>query len=134
MISVRKQEFLEMFLPGVIYLIVGISGFLFKDNIINLISFILVTCYSTYKFTKRNMIKQKDDDDSLQNKYKAGYVTLFSAILLLTIYLVAKVFMGIFTGNGLYSTVVIELNSLCIILGSLEITYYLAFMHFDRTE
>lgn len=134
MISVRKQEFLEMFLPGVIYLIIGISGLLLKNNIINLISFLLVTCYSAYKFTKRNMKKQKDDDDSLQNKYKAGYVTLFLEILLLTIYLGVNVFVEIFTGNGLYSTIAIDLNSLCVILGSLEITYYLAFMHFDRTE
>lgn len=134
MISVRKQEFLEMFLPGVIYLIIGISGFVLKNNIINLISFLLVTCYSAYIFTKRNMKKQKDDDDSLGNKYKAGYVTLFLSILLLTVYLCIKVFIGILNGNGLYSTVSIDLNSLCVILGSVEITYYLVFMYFDRAE
>lgn len=134
MISVRKQEFIEMFLPGLIFLIIGISGSLLKNNIINLVAFILVASYSIFKFTKRNIKKQKDDDDSMLNKYKAGYVTFFLAIILLIICLVVLIFVGILSNNGLFTKITIDLNSLFVIVGVLKITYYLIFMYFDRTE
>ena len=83
MISVRKQEFIEMFLLGVVHLVIGISGYIVKSNMINLIAFVVATSYSIFIYTKRKFKKQQDDDDSLQNKNKAGHVTflIFIAIL-----------------------------------------------------
>ena len=85
-------------------------------------------------FTKRKIKKQRDDDDSLQNKNLAGYVTFLLILLVLTIFLGVSIIAGIITGKGLYITFTIDLNFLCILLGILKIIYFLAFMYFDRTE
>lgn len=134
MISVRKQEFIDMFLPGLVYFLIGFSGYLLKSNLVNGVAFILAAIYSLFKFTKRSLKKQKDDDDSLQNKHKAGYTTFFLALLLLLIYLGIMIVLGISEGTGLYTSITWDLNTLCLILGMLHIVYFIAFMRFDRTE
>lgn len=134
MISVRKQEFIEMFLPGVVYLIIGISGCLIKSNYLNLIAFILMAGYSFYVFTKKSIKKEKDDDDSKQNKNRAGYFTFHLILIAVTLYLAFMIIVGGFNGNGFYTIVTMDLNALCIALGTIQIIYYLAFSYFDRTE
>lgn len=134
MISVRKQEFIEMFLLGVVHLVIGISGYIVKSNMINLIAFVVTTSYSIFIYTKRKFKKQQDDDDSLQNKNKAGHVTFLIFIAILTLFLGIMVLYGAFNGKGFYTTITLDLNFICIILGSLEIIYYLVFMYFDRSE
>lgn len=134
MISVRKQEFIEMFLLGLVYLAIGVTGYIVKSNIINLIAFMLATTYSFYTVSKRKLSKEKDDDDSLQNKNLAGHVTFLLILVVLNIFVGVMIIYSITTGKGFYTTFTIDLNFLCIVLGTLKIVYYLAFMYFDRTE
>ena len=134
MISVRKQEFIEMFLLGLVFLAIGVLGYIIKNNIINFIAFMFVVCYSNFTFIKRKLKKQQDDDDSLQNKYHAGYFTFFILLVILTIFIGVMIIFSLTTGEGFYTTFTIDLNFLCIVLGVLIIIYYLAFMYFDRTE
>lgn len=134
MISVRKQEFIEMFLLGFVYLVIGITGSMIRSNISNYIAIVLATMYSFYTKSKRKLIKEEDDDDSLQNKNIAGHITFLFILVVLTLFVSIMIIYSIIFGKGFDMTFTIDLNFLCIILGILKIVYYLAFMYSDRTE
>lgn len=134
MFTVKKQEFIEMFLLGLVYLVIGVTGYIIKSNAINLIAFVLATIYSLYTISKRKLRKENDDDDSLQNKNRAGHITFLLMLVILNVFIGVMIILGILAGDGFYITFTFDINFACIILGMMKVTYYFSFMYFDRTE
>ena len=128
MISVNKQEFIETFLLGLLLLFIGVIGLIIHNSMINLISFVLLAVYYLYCFSKKRIKKEQDDELSLENKYKSGYIMFFVNI---TIFL-AIIGILLLSKQSFYFEVSINPNVLCILAGMELITYYLLFNHFER--
>ena len=128
MISVRRQEFYEVFMQGVIFLMIGILGYIIDSPIVNLPIFVLTVVYWVICFINNRKNKQKDDDLSKFNKYKAGYATMLIVFLIMML-AVTGIF---FSKHTLSASIELDLRALFIVLGILMITYYLFFIHYEK--
>ena len=133
MITVRKQEFIESFLYGIILLLIGITGCILNNHIYDNLSFILMILYSTYKFILRNKKREEDDELSEQSKAKASNLVFLGLLIILYIITII-IYLSEVLLHSISITLTLNINTLFIILGILHIAYYLAFMYFERCE
>ena len=127
MVSVRKQEFLEFFVVGFLFLLVGIFGYILSSFHLDLMVVVIAILYTAVVFYYRKKKKQKDDEVSLSNKSQAGYVTFILALaclcLILVLLVLAKSFMAL--------TIEFDYRAICIFLGFFMIVYYLVFIRLE---
>lgn len=133
MISVRKQMFYSNFLVGILYILVGISNY-FEENIyfdlISIVSSVLIVIYLFfYSFKIGKKKYQQDDELSIENKTMAGYrlYSLIYILALLSIVFISAV--SLLTNKTI--SITIDKNSLWILCGSIQVVYYLKFIHFE---
>lgn len=129
MIKIKMQEFLDVGLIGVIFILYGILSFFIDVNVFFVICDILLAGYWIFRFATRKMKKEKDDDLSISDKRRAGYRSFVLGVLLILIYLGYQVI----ASYGKQSFIVnIDLRILSIICGLWVLSYYFFYRHFEK--
>ena len=129
MIKIKMQEFLDIGLIGIIFILYGTLSFFINVNVFFVICDIVLAGYWMFRFATRKMKKEKDDDLSISDKRRAGYRSFVIGVLLIFIYLGYKVI----ASYGKQSFIVnIDLRILSIICGLWVLSYYFFYRHFEK--
>jgi hypothetical protein len=129
MAKIRMQEFLDVGLIGIVFILYGILSFFVNVNIFFIICDFLLAGYWIFRFVTRKMKKERDDDLSLSDKRRAGYRSFALGVLLVLLYNGYQ----IIASFGKKSFVItMDLRVLSIIFGLWVLSYYFFYRHFEK--
>ena len=129
MIKIKLQEFLDIGLIGVIFILYGILSYFVNVNVFFIVCDVLLAAYWLFRFFTRKMKKEKDDDLSLTDKRRAGYRSFVLAVLLVLLYLGYQVFVSYGKDSFL---ITMDLRVLSIVCGIWVLSYYVFYRHFEK--